>query len=168
MMNEDKFWQIIDLLDWERDADEGIVAPAVEALSLLSDEDIFRFDDLLAEKLYALDGERFAKKRSSETAGGKAYFSVDDFLYSRCCVVAKGQDFYQTVLKNPNKMPKDCTFESLLYLHEEAWEMKHGEQEAYPHFREVWYETFSNPTGWPGITPLKDKILGAHEAARQF
>ncbi len=172
MMDEKKFWQVIDLLDWEQDSDEGVAAPAVTALSLLPDEDIFRFDDLLAAKLYALDGERFAKATGeaaySGAAGGKTYFSVDDFLYARCCVVANGRAFYETVLGDPDKMPKDCTFESLLYLHQEAWEIKHGDQEAYPHFHEVWYETFSNAEGWPGITPLKDRLLGSYETAHQL
>ncbi len=166
MMDEDKFWQVIDSLDWEQDSDEGIVAPVVTALSLLPDEDIFRFDDLLAEKLYALDGERFATAMSE--GSDDDYFSVDIFLYGRCCVVANGRASYETVLGDPDKMPKDCTFESLLYLHQEAWEMKHGEQKAYPHFHEVWYETFSNPEGWPGIIPLKDRLLGSYETARQL
>jgi len=170
MMNEKAFWQIIDSLNWQKDKDDDIVAPVVTALSHLPDEDIFQFDDLLAEKLYALDGERFARHigegsyTDSEDDGG--YFSVDNFLYARCCVVASGQEFYEAVLHNPVEMPKDATFESLLYLPQEAWTMKHGEDSQYPHFHEVWYETFSNPEGWPGITPLKNRILGTNEATR--
>jgi len=157
-MDERKFWRIMGLLDWEKADSDSVLEPAVRALSQLPDEDIFRFDDLLAEKLYALDGERFAPP-------GEDYFSVDGFLYARCAVVASGQDFYEAVLQDPAKMDQDEWFEPLLSLPHDAWHLKHGEQTEYPHFHEVWYETFSNPEGWPGIIPLKDRVLGYHEEA---
>ena len=51
-----------------------------------------------------------------------SYFSVDEFLYSRCVVVANGKDYYYEVLNNPTKMPKDLEFESLLYIACDAYE----------------------------------------------
>lgn len=55
-MNDTVFWEIIALFDWDETGDDaGVLEPAVLALSQLEADDIFAFDDLLAEKLYALD-----------------------------------------------------------------------------------------------------------------
>jgi Protein of unknown function (DUF4240) len=55
-MNEALFWEIIGRFDWNETGDAAaVLLPAVTALSSMTVEDIFAFDDLLAEKLYALD-----------------------------------------------------------------------------------------------------------------
>ena len=161
-MDEDQFWAIIGLLDWDKESNEEILGPAVQALSRFSENDIAVFDDILAEKLYELDGQRFAEKLGSNRYTGKGHFSVDSFLYSRCCVVANGKEFYEKVLQDPGQMPKEYTFEPLLYLASRAYRQKTG-KDSYDHTPDIWYETFSNPAGWPGITPLKDRILGEDE-----
>lgn len=163
-MDEDQFWAIIDQLDWNKEKSEDILRPAVQALSQFSESDIAAFDDILATKLYALDGQRFAEQLGSNrySEGGKRHFSVDSFLYSRCCVVANGREFYEKVLQDPSEMPKEYTFEPLLNLASKAHQLKTGKDD-YDHLPEVWYETFSNPEGWPGITPLKERILGSDE-----
>lgn len=159
-MDEEQFWAVLDLLDWKHRDSDTVLAPAVAALSQFSKSDIAAFHDILAEKLYALDGRRFAEHLGSNrySAAGDKRFSVDGFLYARCCVVANGRDFFEKVLADPTKMPKEYTFESLLYLPREAWKLKTG-RDDYDHHPETWYETFSNPAGWPGIIPLKDRIL---------
>lgn len=159
-MDEAQFWAILDLLDWKTRDSDAILAPAIEALSLFSQKDIYTFHDILNEKLYALDGRRFAEQLGSNryTSDDSNYFSVDSFLYARCCVVANGRIFYEKVLQNSSKMPKEYTFESLLYVPQKAWRMKTG-RDKYDYFPETWSETFSNPDGWGGITPLKDRIL---------
>ena len=158
-MDEDQFWAIIDLLDWDKEKREDILRPAVQALSQFPESDIAAFDDILAAKRYALDGQRFAEQlgsnRYSEEEG--RHFSVDSFLCSRCCVVANGREFYEKVLQDPSEMPKEYTFEPLLNLAGKAHRLKTGKDE-YDHLPEVWYETFSNPEGWPGVTPLKERI----------
>ncbi len=159
-MNEDRFWEIIELLDWSREPDEDILAPAVERLAQCSERDIRQFSEILARKLYDLDGERFAKELAPEDAWPE-HFSVDVFLYARCLVVANGKTFYEQVLNDPSMMPKGYDFEALLYLPNEAWKLKTG-QEDYFQYTEYWYETFSNPDGWPGEMPLKDRIKGQH------
>jgi hypothetical protein len=74
------------------------------------------------------------------------YFSVDNFLYARCCAVANGQETYQQILLLPERMPKDLTFEALLYLPSEAYERKTGQPYDYsPAFP---IETYSNREGW--------------------
>lgn len=157
-MDETQFWAIMDLLDWKTRNSEAILTPAVKALSQLSLTDIKAFHSLLNEKLYALDGRRFAEQLGSNRyAPENKHFSVDGFLYARCCVVANGKKFYEKVLNDPSKMPKEYTFESLLYLPRKAWEAKTG-RDDYDFFPEIWAETFSNPQGWEGITPLKDRL----------
>lgn len=156
-MDEAQFWAIMDLLDWRTLDSEAILKPAVEALSQFSETDIHRFHDMLNEMLYALDGQRFAEQLGSNRYEENKHFSVDGFLYARCCVVANGKSFYETVLNDPTKMPKEYTFESLLYLPKMAWKLKTG-RDDYHYFPAIWYETFSNPDGWQGITPLKERF----------
>lgn len=156
-MDESQFWAIMALLDWRTLDSEAILTPAVQALSQFSEADIHRFHDMLNEKLYALDGQRFAEQLGSNRYEPNQHFSVDSFLYARCCVVANGRNFYEAVLNDPSRMPKEFTFESLLYLPKLAWTLKTG-QDDYNYYPEIWSETFSNPDGWEGITPLKDRF----------
>lgn len=158
-MNEAQFWGTIAQLDWRTLDSDAILAPAAKALSRFSKESICHFHDILNEKLYALDGQRFAEQLGSNkyTADDSNHFSVDSFLYARCCVVANGSVFYETVLKNPAKMPKEYTFESLLYLPKKAWFLK-TKRDNYNYFPETWSETFSNSDGWNGIVPLKERL----------
>ncbi len=160
-MDEAQFWAIIALFDWKTPNSEAIMAPAIEALSRFSVDDIHSFHDILNEKLYNLDGQRFAEQLGSNRYSNDSghHFSVDSFLYARCCVVANGLSFYHSVLSDPSKMPKEYTFESLLYLPAEAWKMKTGRSD-YDYFPEIWCETFSNPTGWPGMPPFKERLIG--------
>ena len=146
-MDEQQFWNIIALLDWGRKRSEDIIAPAVEALSHFSVQNIYRFENILAKKLYALDGERYARPLGWGQAD-RSHFSVDIFLYARCCAVANGQSFYEKVRKNPSCMPKEYTFEPILYLAEKAYRLKTG-SEDYDFLPMVSYETFSNEKGWP-------------------
>lgn len=159
-MDENQFWAIIDLFDWKKFEREAIIAPAVEALSRLSREDIQAFHEILHRQLYLLDGRRFAVHLGSNRYAPEEdkHFSVDDFLYSRCAVVVNGRAFFESVLQNPRRMPKEFTFESVLYLPEKAWKLKTGKDD-YDYSPETWCETFSNPDGWPGITPLKERLL---------
>ena len=156
-MEEAFFWAIVDLLDWRTRDESTVVAPAIEALSGFPETDIFRFHDILNEKLHLLDGQRFAEQLGSNCYAPGKGFSVDGFLYARCCVVANGRAFFESVLLNPANMPKEFTFESLLYLPAMAWRLKTGLSE-YPYYPEVWAETFSNSEGWPGITPVKERL----------
>lgn len=160
VMDEAQFWAIIDLFDWRTRNSEAILSPAVKALSRLSDADIKAFHNILNIKLFALDGQRFAEHLGTNryVQDESKHFSVDGFLYARCCVVANGKAFYEKVLNDPTKMPKEYTFESLLYLPAMAWKMKTG-RDDYDYFPEVWSETFSNSEGWPGIVPIKDRLL---------
>lgn len=158
ILSEQAFWDIIGLLDWKQEGnDEEILEPAIQYLSSLPAEAITVFDDFLSEKLYHLDAQSYAENAGENAYRGEdAPFSADDFLYARCYVVAQGKDFYYRVLENPEKMPEDQTFESLLSLAPVAYRRKTGKKPdwvpAYP------IETFSNAEGWDG-EGIIEKVL---------
>ncbi len=157
-MDERKFWEIIALLDWGRKRNEDVISPAVESLSQLSEQDLFEFDQILAEKLFALDGEKYAKPLGWGDSSGRS-FSPDVFLYSRCCAVANGKVFYEKVFQDPSLMPKEFTFEPILFLSEKAHLLKTGNHH-YDYLPSISYETFSNHDGWSNRPPLSNFIKG--------
>jgi hypothetical protein len=153
-MNEDAFWKIIESFDLLED---GInPQPAIDILSQMTEQDLRDFDEILAEKLYALD----TQAHGIAVGFGVDHFSVDLFLYKRCCVVANGREFYELVLKNPSEMPQDLEYEDLLNLTYSAAVEKGLED--YRHSTKLSYETFSNAEGWqnakfPDALPLGHK-----------
>jgi predicted DNA-binding WGR domain protein len=150
-MDEALFWEIIASLNWKKHGDDdAIILPAEKRLAFLPVEDIFAFNDILAEKLYQLDGQKYAdacypKKRTLSDC--TPYMSSDDFLYCRCAVVINGQKFYEFTLEYPKNWPVDVTFESVLYLAQKAYERKTTSEE-YPHIPKPSIETYSNLAGW--------------------
>jgi hypothetical protein len=154
-LSEEYFWEIIDLLDWgKEDDDDAVIEPAVAHLAGGPVRHIFEFADLLSEKLYALDGLKYAKEIGEDSWSADQYFSVDNFLYARCCVIANGREMYERVLKNPAHMPKDLTFESLLYIPSLAYERRTGQKYDYSPAFDM--ETYSNEEGWKLTVPESD------------
>ena len=147
-ISEDRFWHIIELLDWQKDGDDlAVIEPAVSALALMPPEEILGFAEQLAEKLYMLDGQAYACQIGRDSYKGvRGNFSKNWFLYVRCCVVANGRDFYQEVLSNPCEMPKDMEFQSLLAIVAKAYKRKTGRRFNYA--TQYNYETFSNKELW--------------------
>jgi hypothetical protein len=142
--SEESFWQIVSVIDFSR---EDPLEPAILALASRSVADIARFDDLLAEKLFALDTEAHARQIGAHAfTGDEAAFSVDHFLYARCRAVAAGRDEYARILADPSRMPKGDVFEPLLFLAAQAHQEKTGED--YEHLPETDIETYSNEAGW--------------------
>lgn len=144
-MDDAQFWKIISQLDWEKsgESDDAVLEPAVRALAQFSEADIYRFADILSEKLWMLDTEAHAKPSLEQSP--KSFLSVDDFLYIRCCVVANGKKAFEKILKDPSKMP-DLSFSRLLHLPSRAFEQKTGQPMKYvPAFN---FETYSNEGGW--------------------
>jgi hypothetical protein len=160
-VEEATFWQMIGLLGFAEvelpgtDAeDEAAIRPLVRALVKHPVEDIDEFYEILAQKLHAIDTERHWRKYG--------WPSEDSFLYARCWVVARGQAFYETVLRDPEKMPRwvaegreedalsipSPTFEALLGVAPEAYELRTGEEYHYSPTR-VSFETGHNSVGWP-------------------
>ena len=148
-MTDPEFWQLISAIDVEA-LDDGMedeaVEPLREALAGKTESELFDFEELLSQKLHAIDGEVFAEQAGD--AGG----SDDGFLYARCYVVAKGRAFYEAVLSDPTRMPKSIEqwCESLLYQHHEAWaELTGNDESDWPFQASVSYESGSNRDLWP-------------------
>ena len=150
-MDDATFWGLIERLDWTHEGDdEKVVAPLVKALSDMPDRDIAGFADQLARRLFALDGRAWARESGSTIWWGEpASLSVDGFLYARLAVVANGRAFYEAVLADPTRMPKDREFESLLYVASTAYERKTGLDDDGSLDSPVSFETFANEAGWP-------------------
>lgn len=149
-MDEDLFWEIIDRLNWKKKGDdEAVIKPALKFLAARPVEEIFLFDDIFSKKLYDIDGEAWGKNVEQACDG---YLSGDFFLYARCCVVANGRKFYEKVLQDPEQMPGDLEFESLLSIAREAWAKKTGQDVSeYPHGCAFNRESFSNTANWPHL-----------------
>lgn len=150
-MDEVVFWEVIASLNWKKlGNDDAVLRPALNKLMSMPAEDIKQFAEILAEKLYALDGLAYASNIGPDSYKGKGeYFSADYFLYVRCCVVANGEDYYHYVLNNPKEMPKGLDFEPLLYLADNALNKK-LKTEGETIETKVSVETFSNGRGWKG------------------
>lgn len=148
-MDEEVFWEIIKSFDWNKTGDDdAVLRPAVKRLVTMTVEDIYLFADILSEKLFKLDGIVYASEIGDESYKGEGeHFSVDYFLYVRCCVVANGKDFFKHILGNPTQMPKDMDFEALLYLPAMAYNKK-TKSEGYDYEPKFDFETFSNVDGW--------------------
>ena len=148
-LTEAEFWQLIDQLDWSQGEDtEAIVAPVVQLLSALPVAAIFQFQTILAYFLYQLDQQIYAEETGTYRYGGVHNFSVDGFLYARAGVVANGKSFYDRVLADPTQMPKEFSFEPLLFLAPQAYTRKTGK--TWDYLPPISYETFSNRAGWGG------------------
>ncbi|MFT3686264.1 MAG: DUF4240 domain-containing protein [Phycisphaerales bacterium] len=160
MMPEPKFWKIIGLLNWKKlGDDDDVLGPAVKALAAMTVADIRQFEERLASLLYTLDTHAHATNLGKDSYKGDGkHFSVDNFLYVRCCVVANGKKMYETILNNPKKMPKGVDFEPLLTLASAAYERKTGKDFDYTPGCD--YEAFSNREGWAGARNGGDTASG--------
>jgi predicted DNA-binding WGR domain protein len=149
-MSESLFWDLIARFDWKKTGDDdGVLRPTVTALAGMQVEDIFAFDDLLAEKLYALDTRDVCRGIYRDTLDpddGDDYISADDFLYQRCVIVANGKALFDAVLSNPRVAPQGLEFEALLRVAWKAYEKKTGKE--YDRATRLSWESFSNEAGW--------------------
>jgi predicted DNA-binding WGR domain protein len=148
-MNEDVFWEIISSFNWKKTGDDdAVLKPALKRLVSMTVEDIQQFAEILAEKLYYLDGIVFASNIGPDSYKNEdEFFSNDYFLYVRCCVVANGKEYYESVLADPTQMPKEMDFEPLLYLADEAYTKKMKTEGEYLDTK-LSFETFSNIDAW--------------------
>jgi hypothetical protein len=145
-LTEKDFWAIIGLLDWSKEGEDSLVIePAIHALQQESLSYIYRFADILSEKLWYLDTRNYAQV-FLDNPEEEGYLSVDDFLYARCAVIANGEQYYAKIKAKPNEMPTELSFEPLLYIAPEAYKRKTGKEfMSIPAFN---YETYSNKKGW--------------------
>jgi hypothetical protein len=150
IVDEAAFWSVIDQFDWDKAGDDSaVLRPALNALSSMPPEDIAAFEQILAAKLYALDTREHARwcyLGQSDPDNGDDYISSDDFLYSRCVIVANGRKFFEEVVSDPSKFPRAMEFESLLFLARRAYELRTGQPMDVVH--NLSWESFSNADGW--------------------
>ncbi len=147
-MNNEEFWKLIALIDVDA-LDEGDEDTAVESLteklSTKNENEIGEFEEFLSQYLYRIDGKQWCNE------SGESSDSADGFLYARCYVVARGEEFFEAVLRSPDLMPKssDEWAESLLYVAAQAWaEATGNEEEDFELFASVSSETGSNDAQW--------------------
>lgn len=144
LLSETDFWRIIDKIDWSKATTSEQLNPAIYLLSEMPVASIYLFADKLSEKLYHLDtkahGDAYVTNETDD------YLSVDDFLYVRCAVVAEGQAYYENILKHPQELSNEISFEQLLNLADQAYKLKTGKKMDY--FPAYNYETYSNKLGW--------------------
>lgn len=147
-MTRQQFWHLISLLDWSKTGDDAaVVEPLLDALAAMPVPNIHQFEDMLSEMLWQLDTSAFAL--ASKGNDPEACLSDDGFLYDRCCVVANGKAFFETVLRDPQQFPVGVSFEALLYVAGDAYRRKTGRD--FQHIPTFNYETGSNTAGWPGV-----------------
>jgi hypothetical protein len=150
-LSESAFWQLIDRLDWsQKGNDAAVIEPVVFVLSHAPMRHIHDFADILSHKLYLLDGEQFANLESDTS------FDADQFLYTRCCVVANGKAFFDNIRQNSTKMPHDLIFAALLRVPNLAYQRKVGKPLNY-----VWaypIETFGNAAAWSQFDLEKQEL----------
>ncbi|MBK6949920.1 MAG: DUF4240 domain-containing protein [Haliscomenobacter sp.] len=143
MFSDADFWQVIELFDWSKEDSDDIMAPAINKLAGMPVVNIYLFADKLSEKLHQLDtrlhGEAYLKMRAA-TICRLMTFSV------RCAVVAEGKAYFDNVLQNPSEFPADLSFEPILNLPDQAYELKTGR--TFDYAPTVSYETYSNKKAW--------------------
>ncbi|MBK8398233.1 MAG: DUF4240 domain-containing protein [Leptospiraceae bacterium] len=86
---ESDFWNIISRINWDANDAREQIRPCINALTEFAPEDIIQFEEILAEKLYHLDGKKFALNLGEFSYEEGKHFSQDLFLYMRCYAVAK-------------------------------------------------------------------------------
>jgi len=145
-MSEDKFWNSIQLINWQVTDNKAKLTTLINELANLPDAEIVEFEHITTKLLYDLDGDIFAKYYL-KNGTGSAVFSVDDFLYSRAFVVAMGMNYYYQIVQNPNLFPGNSVFEDLLYAAQRAFKQKNG-HENWAYTPKLSYETFSNNKLW--------------------
>ena len=145
VMSEEEFWSLIAQLNWSTPEDnDQIIEALIVSLSEMPIAKIYQFYDILSEKLWLLDTQSHADAMMRDHPND--YFSDDEFLYARCCVVANGQELYQKTLVDPSHFPTDQTFEDLLYVASKAYERKTGKKFlSVPAYN---FETGSNKQAW--------------------
>ncbi len=144
LFSEEQFWQLIDLFDWKQKKRAAIIQPAVDALSKMPVSAIYLFEDSLSEKLFNIDTKQHAAAYMKQQTDD--YFSVDDFLYVRCAVVAEGKSYYENIAENPSALQADIDFEHILSIAAEAYNRKTGRAFEYSPLYN--YETKSNIAKW--------------------
>ncbi len=139
LMEDDRFWSLIDLLGGSLE-DEAI-AELSDALEALEYPDIVRFRDTLVARLRELD---HPLNTVGSGDGDERVISADASLYYRCEIVAAGRDVFRDHLEHPRPGEglAGTDGEALLGIAEDASVSRMPAPE-------VSIETGTNPQHWP-------------------
>jgi Protein of unknown function (DUF4240) len=129
LFTEEQFWHLIELFDWKQKDRTDIIQPAVSALSNMPISAIYLFEDFLSKQLFDLDTRAHAEAYMNQQDDD--YFSVDDFLYARCAVVAEGKEYFEKIKRNPSELSSEIDFEHLLSVAADAYKQKTGRDFEY-------------------------------------
>lgn len=145
MKIEQFFSNVLTICDWDKlGNDDDVLKPLIVYLAKQSDDEIFSFDDIMAELLYDLD-----TRKNFEKACREYPHSDDSFLYSRCVALTNGTEYYKKVKAGRIKKLWTMEFEAILSVPSSAWGIKYNKDPAdYPHSTPLSYETGSNKKGW--------------------
>ena len=145
-MNEKKFWDIMDNLDWSCEGDDYmVIKPVIGILSNMKDEQIHEFDEIMSRLLYDIDGKKWAEAVYDSLED----FSDDDFLYTRCVALVNGEEYYYDIKNHVISLDSDLEFESVLYIPQLAWEEKHANDDTeYSYVTKYSFESGSNVDNW--------------------
>lgn len=148
---ENDFWNVISKINWDASDAREQIRPCINALTEFAPEDIIQFEEILAEKLYQLDGKKFTLNLGEFSYEEGRHFSQDLFLYMRCYAVAKGKEYYNKILANPNELTS-AEFEPLLYIGERTYKILTGGELAFA--TKYSPETYSNYVAWDLKKPI--------------
>lgn len=147
-MKDSEFWDLIALVDQGAlecgDADAA-VRPVQRALAGKNEAALVQFEEVLGQKLYALDGKAYAQN------AGELASPYDLFLYARLYVVARGSEYYKSIKSHPESMSRSIqkTCEPLLHVHKHAWAERTGRPATeWPFSPSLSYKTGSNSALW--------------------
>ena len=144
LMNEERFWHIIDISKEESDGNLKKQLKLMEdKLFKLSEDEILDFHGLIEEKKGILyDIEKILWSIANKINGPT---SDDGFEYFLCWIVSQGKKIFSDVLKNPEiifeitagEIYGECNFEleELNYVTQNAFERKTGKD-----WWAAWYE----------------------------
>lgn len=143
-MNNTIFWEIIDSsksrADGNLDAQAEIIKQRLVELSI---EDIVQFEVILRQLIINADDFKIIAGQKIIDGG----VTDDSYLYFRCWLIGQGFDVYTNALLNPDTLDlvvdktTNIDFEDLLYVADQAYEIKTGnieEEESSP--RNVAYD----------------------------
>ena len=155
-MTDEEFWKLISLADLNLIDQEdclGGVAPIIDALSQKPPEDICHFEEVMSQKLYALD---YAVLNDEFETG------ADSFLYQRCYAVISGHRFYvNTFSEEKRTLGLFDWCQSLLSVAQKAWEKSQDSDWCFT--ASVSYETGSNEEGYKSGAKLSYQGQGYDE-----
>lgn len=106
-------------------------------LSQFDKENFTEFIHILEEKLFKIDREEIQQYTDG---------SDDGFLYCRCFIVAMGEQYYNSVDKNPSKATMDVEAETFGFSAYSVYQEKFGEE--FDRNSIYCIESCSNKDGW--------------------